>query len=163
MLIDLINQFSVDQLNSSSGPSDELGKDAFLQLLVTQMRYQDPLDPMKNEDFIAQLAQFSTLEQMTNLNDSFEELSQRMEFLIGNVDQLNFISAQGLLGKYVEGIDLSGNLMSGTVESVTLDGSIVVLTVDGEYMPMTGVLAIAPEAPVESPSEEKTSGTGLEE
>ncbi|MDQ7062632.1 MAG: FlgD immunoglobulin-like domain containing protein [candidate division KSB1 bacterium] len=51
----------------------ELGKDAFLRLLVTQLNYQDPLAPMQNEAFVAQLAQFSALEQMQNINRNLEE------------------------------------------------------------------------------------------
>ncbi len=52
--------------------TSSLGKDQFLKLLVTQLKYQDPLSPMKNEDFIAQLAQFSTLESQKTLEKSFQ-------------------------------------------------------------------------------------------
>lgn len=64
--------------------TSELGKDQFLQLLVTQLKYQDPLSPMQNEEFIAQLAQFSTLESMKNVEQSFKG-----------------VEAYGLIGKMV--------------------------------------------------------------
>ncbi len=53
-----------------TGPvgSDEVGKDQFLQLLVTQLKHQDPLSPIANEDFLAQLAQFSSVEQLRDIN-----------------------------------------------------------------------------------------------
>lgn len=114
---------------------DTLGKDAFLQLLVLQMQNQDPLEPMDNADMLAQLAQFSALEATTNLNTNFEQLS-------GNIDQLNFISASQMLGKYVEGVDINGDLKTGIVEGVHLDGSLVVLKVDGNFMTMAGVIRV---------------------
>jgi len=120
--------------------NNELGRDAFLQLLVLQLQNQDPLEPVGNTEMIAQLAQFSSLEGIENLNNNFE-------LLAGNLDQLNFISAQGLIGKHVEGVNNRGQVTAGVVDSVYLDGSIVVLNVDGQIMSMTNVLAISGEAP----------------
>ncbi len=122
---------------------NELGKDVFLKLLVLEMQYQDPLNPLENTEMVAQLAQFSALEAATNLNEQFEILS-------GNVDQLNFISGAQLLGKSVTGVDLNGEIQTGMVESIHLDGSLVVLTVNGKFMPMSGILSITPAA---APSE----------
>lgn len=115
--------------------NQELDRDAFLQLLVLQLRNQDPLDPQSNGDMLAQLAQFSALEAQVNLNENFEILS-------GNIDQLNFISASTLLGRRITGIDLNGLPRTGIVDSVHLDGSVVVLSVDGELMSMAGVIQI---------------------
>lgn len=119
----------------TTGLQIELGKDVFLQLLVLQLQNQDPLEPVSNTDMLAQLAQFSALEAQNNLNKNFEILS-------GNIDQLNFISASQLLGTIVEGIDINGEFRSGIVESVHLNGSLVVLRVDGELMTMAGITKI---------------------
>lgn len=51
-----------------------LGKDAFLKILVTQMKNQNPLEPMKDTEFIGQMAQFSSLEQLTNLNETMNQI-----------------------------------------------------------------------------------------
>ncbi len=66
-----------------------VGKDGFLQLLLVQMRNQDPLKPMDNQQMLSQLAQFSSLEQMSQLNDNFKKSSE-ME---------SFLSATNLIGK----------------------------------------------------------------
>ena len=121
--------------NVREGVGDELGKQAFLELLILQLQNQDPLAPIDNGAMLGQLAQFSALEAMTNLNDSVTLMS-------GNIDQLNFISAAQLLGKTVTGVDLDGELRTGLVEAVHLDGSLVVLTVDGEFMTMAGIIGI---------------------
>ncbi len=74
--------------------TETLGKDDFLRLLVTQMTHQDPLNPMKDTEFIAQLAQFSSLEQMQNLNTQFAEQSALIQSLNNNM-------AAGLVGRMV--------------------------------------------------------------
>lgn len=122
--------------------NNELGKDAFLQLLVQQMQNQDPLEPVDNSQMIAQLAQFSALEQMNNLNENFAMLS-------GNVDQLNFISANSLIGKEITGLDIDGNVVEGVVERVHMDGSLVYLAVGDQLVSMAGVIGIGGAAPEE--------------
>jgi flagellar basal-body rod modification protein FlgD len=93
------------------GSRQALGKDDFLKLLITQMRYQDPLSPMDNTQFLAQMAQFSSLEQMQNLNESFDQ-----SMLISQ--SLNNSSAAGFIGRHVRA---SGDGVTlGTTGSVEL-------------------------------------------
>ncbi|MDX8046941.1 flagellar hook assembly protein FlgD [Gracilibacillus sp. S3-1-1] len=66
----LANQKQTKEVNNN------LGKDEFLKILVTQLQNQDPLDPMEDKDFISQMATFSSLEQMTNMSGSMEKLVQ---------------------------------------------------------------------------------------
>lgn len=76
-------QETTAQKNTASATEDgsTLGKDAFLQLLVAQMKYQDPLEPTSNTEYISQLATFSELEQMQNLSSNME--MQRASALVG--------------------------------------------------------------------------------
>lgn len=67
----IIDESSKSTSNRETG---ELGKDDFLNLLVTQLRYQDPLNPTEDKEFIGQMAQFSSLEQMQNMNSSFSSV-----------------------------------------------------------------------------------------
>jgi flagellar basal-body rod modification protein FlgD len=69
----IYDQFSYEEhVKRSRTPNNDLGKNQFLKLLTAQLQYQDPLEPVKDSDFAAQLAQFSSLEQMQNLNTTME-------------------------------------------------------------------------------------------
>ena len=65
----------------ASDRANSLGSDAFLKLLVVQLRNQDPTEPQSNTEFIAELAQFSSLEQLTSINKAISSIS---EFLTGS-------------------------------------------------------------------------------
>ncbi|MCX6835566.1 MAG: flagellar hook assembly protein FlgD [candidate division Zixibacteria bacterium] len=103
-----------------TGGQQTLGKDDFLQLLVTKLQYQDPLKPMEDENFIAQLAQFSTLEQMNNISEGIKT-SNQWDFL--QMQSLNNVMASGLIGREVTA-DFSGVYLDATSQpriSYTLD------------------------------------------
>lgn len=114
--------------------NNDLGKDAFLKILITQLQNQDPTSPMEDKEFIAQMAQFTTLEQMTNLNTQFTKFFQSHM-------QSQFFSNTQLIGKTVEWDDWvedeSGNLssvnMKGTVTAVKFKDGNVEIIVDDEY------------------------------
>ncbi|HOO57551.1 MAG TPA: flagellar hook capping FlgD N-terminal domain-containing protein [bacterium] len=134
MLVDLIDQYSATQLGSASTTSnDTLGKDAFLNLLVAEMKYQDPLDPMQNEDFIAELAQFNSLEQMMQLNDSFEQM-----LIMQNLTQANTF-----IGLEVSWFDSEGNAQSGVVDAVEVISSEPMLIVGNEIVSTSDIFAIS--------------------
>jgi flagellar basal-body rod modification protein FlgD len=75
---------------TSAPDKSALGKDEFLRMLVAQLQHQDPLSPMESTEFTAQLAQFSSLEQLTNVNDNLKYL-QLYQASLNNAQAVNFI------------------------------------------------------------------------
>jgi len=99
---------SLQKNNRSVGGT--LGKDDFLKLLVVQLANQDPTSPLDDKEFISQMAQFSSLEQMTQMNTTLSNL------IINNKVNLSY----SLLGKYVEVMDSrSGQVEGGVVSEVS--------------------------------------------
>ena len=76
-----------EKTSTSTSSNTSLDKNAFLQLLVTQMQYQDPLDPQDNSQYLSQLAQFSSLEQMTNVADGLSGVST----LVSNINSTQLV------------------------------------------------------------------------
>ncbi|KAA0258422.1 flagellar hook assembly protein FlgD [Deferribacter autotrophicus] len=106
-------------MDSSREPKKELDKDDFLNLLVTQLKYQDPLNPLDNNEFIAQTTQFSSLEQLINISEKFDKLIDNEES-----SNLNLFSAVGFIDKT---INFYGNKFS-TEE----DGAVLKFELAGE-------------------------------
>lgn len=129
---------SSSSTNSSSTGTNTLGKDDFLKLLITQVRYQDPLNPTDDKEFIAQLAQFSSLEQMQNLNQSFTDMAslQQNLFTSSVINQ-----AVGLMGKEVEGTE-NNNTFSGKVEGMKIVDGVPKVIVDGLEVNMSSITKI---------------------
>ena len=107
--------------------SNELDKNAFLLLLVTQMQYQTPWTRQTNEEFVAQLAQFSALEQMENLNTSFQNQAQ-FESLTG---------AARFIGLSADAVDpQTGDIISGEVAGVEMWGGVPYLVINDTLVGM---------------------------
>src|SRR3712207_5846085 len=98
-----------------------LGKDQFLKLFVAQLQHQDPMNPMNDSEFMAQMASFSTLEQVTNLAAANEKIAASMA---SN-------SAVSLIGRTVTYVDANDEIHTGKVDKVTTAGGKPLLTVDG--------------------------------
>ena len=86
----------------------ELGKDEFLKILITQLSHQDPTQPMQDKEFIAQMAQFSSLEQMTNVSSEISKVAA----LLAKSQAVN------LLGRMVE-VVAGSQIVEGTVDEVS--------------------------------------------
>ena len=110
-----------------------LGKDDFLKLLLAQLQNQDPLKPMEDREFITQLAQFRSLEEMENLNLS----------LMAMLDMQQVSQASSLIGKTVEAMTGQGySTITGVVSEVDLSGGAAVLVVDGQRVYLHDVIRV---------------------
>jgi flagellar basal-body rod modification protein FlgD len=128
-------------VTQDQGVAKALGKNDFLKMLIAQLKNQDPLNPQQGTEFAAQLAQYSSLEQLTNLNTTMQSQTQNI---------MNLINAQtiSLVGKEVTaqnaiGTDgTPGSLITGTVTAVNFKNQRASLTVNGQDIPFADLLSV---------------------
>ena len=114
--------------------NNELGKDDFLQLLVTQLQHQDPLAPMEDKDFIAQMAQFTSLEQMKNMNNAVQ-----------------VTQATSYIGKQVTWADSQGTEQTGIVTAIRIVNSEPKVMSGAEAIELKKIMSVT-DAPVALPA-----------
>jgi len=110
---------AIDAIGSTAAtPGNALGLQDFLKILLTQLNYQDPLKPLDNQEFMAQVAQFTALEQSQRANE-------KLALLIANQAALQSV---GLIGRSVE-VDTASGKVTGTVTSLSLQGAVPTVSV----------------------------------
>jgi flagellar basal-body rod modification protein FlgD len=113
------------QKTTTSTTDNSLGKDSFLKLLMVQLQNQDPLKPMDDTQFISQMAQFSSLEQMQNMSSTMSNLQ-----------------AANMVGKPINWTDDKGNVQSGTVDAITMVNGTAKLQVGEQLIDLSSVTAM---------------------
>lgn len=116
---------------AKNGASQELGQDAFLLLMMEQLKYQDPLAPVGNTEFLAQQAAFTQVSELQQLNDAVNASSQVTQ-------------ACSLMGEYVTLTDPNDatRTISGEVSAVTFSGGAAQLVVEGKEYPINLLLGV---------------------
>lgn len=132
--------------------NSNVDKEAFLRLFTTQLKNQSPMDPLKGHDFLAQLAQFSSLEQLTNLNTSFsgviesqKELKENFSTELSRLTKSQQIFSGGdLIGKKVEYTvpDFPEEVLKGKIEKISLNNDEVSVVIDEKEIPLSHILGI---------------------
>lgn len=127
---------ATDNTTKTRDISSELDKDAFLQLLITELANQDPTNPMEDREFIAQMAQFSSLEQMTNMVEGLEELNATSE-----AQAVSYIGRSVAFYQEVDGVSTE---VAGTVLAVWFDESDgVILETDKGDVKLSEITGVA--------------------
>jgi flagellar basal-body rod modification protein FlgD len=121
------------EAGASRLPQQVLGQDDFLRLLVAQLSSQDPLNPISNTDFAAQMAQFSTLQATETMQQTLSAVQSGLALL----------EAGSLLGRTVNITTTDGQTISGPVSAVQYQGGTPSVVVNGQTYPVTQVSSVA--------------------
>ncbi len=107
------------------------GKEDFLRLFVAQLKAQNPLNPQEGHEFIAQLAQFTSLEQLMNLNTSFSDVLKYQQLLGGGE----------LIGKNATYLDTDGELQ-GVISGIKINDGAITAVIGGKEVPISNITGI---------------------
>lgn len=138
-----VNAISQNTQNTATDTVKKiLGKDDFLKLLITQLKYQDPMEPTDNKEFIAQMAQFSSLEQMSNMSTGFEKMAAMQEL---GFRELSIGQAVNMIGRIVSAVmtsenengEVSTTNVTGTVTGMKIVDGVPNVVVNGREIPIS--------------------------
>lgn len=117
-----------------------LDSEDFLKIMITELTHQDPLDPMKNQDLLNQMAAIQQLQSSQEMSQSFETLMERYDSLLMRQEMG---TASGMIGELVSGNTANGEFAVGKVATVRLDGDNIILELDtGQSVNMQDVLRL---------------------
>ena len=117
-------------------PQKTLNQNDFFKLLIAQMTAQDPMNPMSNEDFMGQMAQFSSLEQTRTMGDTIASMR----------DEQQMLQANSLIGRDVN-LQIDTGVVHGTVTAVQMDGTTPKIVVGDAAYDLGQVLTITASSP----------------
>lgn len=131
--------FSISEVGTSSSaavlgvnPFSYIGDAQFMQLLLAQLRYQNPLDPMQNEEMIMQLTQINSLQELQSINNALVELSRSSQMA----------AASNMLGKTVLVSLNDGTTMEGVVTGISVIGNEAYLWLGEQMVPLSSVIKV---------------------
>ena len=144
----LKNQTAMQQAaNSKTGSTDITDKNMFLQLMLKEMEYQDPTEPVSNQEWLAQMAQYSSLEAAQNTTSAIETLSGLVESLSdAYASSANISQTLSLLGKEVTVMDPSDSTgettITGTVDEASFESGSGTIKVNGNSYPIAYIKSV---------------------
>lgn len=126
--------YSAANKATTSAATKELGKDQFLKILITQLQNQDPMQPMEDKEFIAQMAQFSSVEQLVNISSQLKTLNQSLGTVSGMIGrEISWLSSNK---------EDNGTLRQGIVDSIIVRDGVQYAKVGNDEIKLDEIIQV---------------------
>jgi flagellar basal-body rod modification protein FlgD len=140
-IIDSITGSNAKTATPDQAMTKALGKDDFLKMLIAQLKNQDPTNPQQGTEFATQMAQFASVEQLTNINTALQSQNQN-NLNVMNAQAINLIGKE-ITAQTAAGTDgTPGTVITGQVTAVNFKNQTASLTVNGQDIPFTALLSV---------------------